>query len=778
MNVGVTLDNPLRLADQWAFSVARNSHFNHNHRSRSFSGSMSLPYGYWQVGYHYAWSDFFQAIPFNQATYRYQGDSQTHRLSANRTLFRDGTRKFGIDIGLTRRRTENRLAGERLAVSSPTISSLSFGGNYSAVLGQGYLTFNPTISHGLSILGATADDPQHRDLPRSKFRKFSLSTSYFHPLVSSLSYLASAYGQTTPDNLYSSERISVGGQYSVRGFREQYLTGNRGAYWRNELSWQPGSGDLTLFGAMDSGWVQGRAGRIDGGNVTGAAVGAMGGALNGFDSVTGWNKDAAGKPLNPKDVKLPHLSNGDWSKVAQRVAGQSIISSSLNTAINGGSFRDNLTNALLSNIGGQLNAEGANLIGENGQVLGVPGKVLSHAVVAGVAAEIGRGDGKGAAAGAMAAELAGVIMQSSLFEPANLNEKERQLRRLHEALNGNETKEQTARVIGALTGALITHTPEGAYSAADSAQTVYRYNMTDHMLMQYARDNQMDILAADKGDVAAAKRVVARREAAVMAAAVGGGGLVIAAGGITLVGAAPELVLAARLAIAGCKTNPALCLNQAGIYAADIVAPEAIIGAGAVTTGSTLILGKSEGSAKKLAQQLVKTSDELYKTKSLNTQPVADFIKSEATAGANLSTKTADYLHEIQKTNIDQLVKLFDKKQPNNRLSVFGKQFKQVLGEGGSDRKGKTKVFSSQSLTEREIFDFAQSLIGGGSLKEVMTPRGKVYFAKSGNMTINLRNYSNSSEETQARWTIDIIGNERIKDAAGIASNKYELKFR
>ncbi|HHQ4307746.1 TPA: ShlB/FhaC/HecB family hemolysin secretion/activation protein [Serratia fonticola] len=275
MNVGMTLDNPLHLADQWAFSVACNSHFNHNHRSRSFSGSMSLPYGYWQVGYHYAWSDFFQAIPFNQATYRYQGDSQTHRLSANRTLFRDGTRKFGIDIGLTRRRTENRLAGERLAVSSPTISSLSFGGNYSAVLGQGYLTFNPTISHGLSILGATADDPQHRDLPRSKFRKFSLSTSYFHPLVSSLSYLASAYGQTTPDNLYSSERISVGGQYSVRGFREQYLTGNRGAYWRNELSWQPGSGDLTLFGAMDSGWVQGRAERIDGGNVTGAAVGAV-----------------------------------------------------------------------------------------------------------------------------------------------------------------------------------------------------------------------------------------------------------------------------------------------------------------------------------------------------------------------------------------------------------------------------------------------------------------------------------------------------------------------
>lgn len=85
-------------------------------------------------------------------------------------------------------------------------------------------------------------------------------------------------------------------------------------------------------------------------------------------------------------------------------------------------------------------------------------------------------------------------------------------------------------MIGALTGALTTHTPEGAYSAADSAQSVYRYNMTEHMLMQYALDNQKDILAADKGDVAAAKRVVARREAAAIVATVGGGGLVLAAG--------------------------------------------------------------------------------------------------------------------------------------------------------------------------------------------------------------------------------------------------------
>lgn len=178
---------------------------------------------------------------------------------------------------------------------------------------------------------------------------------------------------------------------------------------------------------------------------------ALGGTLAGFDEVMNVS-------VSPDKARLPALTKDEgWSKVVQRVAGQSVISSSLNTGINGGSFKDNLVNALLSNIGNQVQAEGAGLIGDNGEVLGVAGKSVSHAVLAGISAEIGRGDGKGAAAGALAAELAGVIMQSSLFEPANLNEQERQLRRLQEALNGNEAKEQTARVIGALTGALTTY---------------------------------------------------------------------------------------------------------------------------------------------------------------------------------------------------------------------------------------------------------------------------------------------------------------------------------
>ncbi|WP_331251332.1 ShlB/FhaC/HecB family hemolysin secretion/activation protein [Photorhabdus khanii] len=42
--------------------------------------------------------------------YRYEGDSQTHRLVVNRTLYRDGKQKLALNAGMTRRQTTNVMA--------------------------------------------------------------------------------------------------------------------------------------------------------------------------------------------------------------------------------------------------------------------------------------------------------------------------------------------------------------------------------------------------------------------------------------------------------------------------------------------------------------------------------------------------------------------------------------------------------------------------------------------------------------------------------------------
>ncbi|WP_420064372.1 DUF637 domain-containing protein [Pectobacterium colocasium] len=195
----------------------------------------------------------------------------------------------------------------------------------------------------------------------------------------------------------------------------------------------------------------------------------IGGALAGFDEVMQFSKAANGTTvIDPAKTKLPMLSNSDWNKVAQRVAGQSVISSSIGTAINGGSFKDNFTTALLSNIGSQINAEGAKFIGDKGEVLGLPmddpRRVISHAVIAGVAAEIGGGNAKGAAAGTLAAELAAISLGNTFVDPA--------LREIQIT--------STGRIIGALAGAATTGKASGVNSGASAAESVLQFNFLMH----------------------------------------------------------------------------------------------------------------------------------------------------------------------------------------------------------------------------------------------------------------------------------------------------------
>ncbi|WP_261984759.1 DUF637 domain-containing protein [Providencia rettgeri] len=326
------------------------------------------------------------------------------------------------------------------------------------------------------------------------------------------------------------------------------------------------------------------------------------GALNGLDIKMGWTKG------NPADAKLPLLSNGDWGKVAQRVAAQSVISSTVNTTIQGGSFTDNFKTALLSNIGNQINAEGARLIGDNGEILGHTGKLLSHSVVSGVSAEIAGGDAKGAVVGALAAELAAITLNSKLFEPKYINEQERQLALLQDAIKGNDAKTQFTKVLGGFAGALITHKPEGAFSAANSAELVYTYNYTEHQLQQIIIENNLDMMAAAKGDKAAAQRVAARQEAAIFVGFVAAGGYVAVIGGEIVLAASPEILAAAKLGVQGCKAGLVLCINKLAISSAEVIAPESAISSGAALGAGYKLLASSEDTAKALANTAMNSS--------------------------------------------------------------------------------------------------------------------------------------------------------------------------
>lgn len=149
------------------------------------------------------------------------------------------------------------------------------------------------------------------------------------------------------------------------------------------------------------------------------------------------------------------------------------------------------------------------------------------------------------------------------------------------------------------------------------------------MLYQLSVDNQKDILAAKKGDKAAEERVVARRNAAIAVTAVAAGGYALVYGGHILIAGSAEMATAGRVALEGCKTNPALCLNNVGIFVADTVVPEAAVGTGVLAAGAVKVLGNSKEGAKDLAEGLSHASKPLLSNAKPDTHAVASLIENE-----------------------------------------------------------------------------------------------------------------------------------------------------
>ncbi|WP_052760777.1 MULTISPECIES: hypothetical protein [Photorhabdus] len=165
------------------------------------------------------------------------------------------------------------------------------------------------------------------------------------------------------------------------------------------------------------------------------------------------------------------------------------------------------------------------------------------------------------------------------------------------------------------------------------------------MLHQLSVDNQKDILAAEKGDKSAAERIIARRDAAITVTAVAAGGYALAYGGYILVAGSAEMAAAGRIALEGCKTNPALCLNNVGIFVADAIAPEAAVGTGVLATGAVKVLGNTQEGAKNLAGELSHASKPLLSNAKPDTHAVTCLIENEklyAGKGTTQVDKTAN----------------------------------------------------------------------------------------------------------------------------------------
>ncbi|TWC41257.1 hemolysin activation/secretion protein [Pseudomonas sp. SJZ079] len=239
--LGLDWDSPLGLADQLNLRAGRDAvsdSFRHSH-NQSFN--YSLPYGWWSFTYSYSQSYYRTLNEANGFAFDLDGDSKTHALRAERVLHRDSLSKTAVNFGVSHLRTRNFILGDLIDVSSQRLSEAQLGFNHGRRIGSAFVNADIGWQQGIGAFDAQRSGDPHGGEPVAHYNKYSLTLSYLQPFQlwgESLSFDSLLSGQKSEDVLFSPQRISIGGLSSVRGFKEQSLSGDSGGYWRNQLRWR------------------------------------------------------------------------------------------------------------------------------------------------------------------------------------------------------------------------------------------------------------------------------------------------------------------------------------------------------------------------------------------------------------------------------------------------------------------------------------------------------------------------------------------------------------
>ncbi|WED76057.1 VENN motif pre-toxin domain-containing protein [Aeromonas allosaccharophila] len=198
-----------------------------------------------------------------------------------------------------------------------------------------------------------------------------------------------------------------------------------------------------------------------------------------------------------------------------------------------------------------------------------PSRILAHALTQGALAAVQNKSAMVGATGAATGELVG-MMATNLYhkDVSELTEGEK------------DTVSTLATLAAGLAGGLSGGDTAHALAGAQTGKTVVENNL----LSPGAADIGFWLSKSPDCDVTCKANIakgVAEGNLVVSA------GLAGVAGGAMIVGATPEIVAAAKVALEGCKAAPVICLNNAGLQVAEAVTPGGIGAAGAIGVGKT-----------------------------------------------------------------------------------------------------------------------------------------------------------------------------------------------
>lgn len=314
--LGLSLDNPLRLSDTLALNYSRNllpgkkqrSQSGHSGRGRSdnYAANYSMPLGYWtlELGANRYYYD--QAVAGQTRTYHYQGTSTQEQANLSRTLYRNARHKVEASVGLWQKTNKSYVDDAEITVQRRRQGGWQAGITHTAYLGTGNLQSSLNYKKGTGAFSSLPAPEAAWGEGTSRFAIWTGDVNWQQPFTlgqQTFIWNSRLHGQWTDDRLTPVDRLSIGGRYNVRGYNgEITLSGDKGAYLRNDLQWRY-RGQHGVYLALDGGHVSGPStARLPGKTLLGGALGLKGR----WDARGAWHYDFfIGTPLHHPDAMHP-----------------------------------------------------------------------------------------------------------------------------------------------------------------------------------------------------------------------------------------------------------------------------------------------------------------------------------------------------------------------------------------------------------------------------------------------------------------------------------------
>ena len=254
-NFSSSFDNLLFLNDNLNLSYATNLHDDNQVKNiKSLSGSFSIPFKYNTLTYDHSYSEFKGQNPGINGSTTLTGFSQSRKVTIDRVLSNKTSFRLSTNASLTAKESASYLNGEKISTSERRLSIINAGFVLSLYLNDTTSIYlKPSWSKGVKVLNAKQDlNNISSSTPKAQFEVFkfyaSASKRFSIPKINvPITFTTEMDSQFGKQTLFGSEQFSVGGYYSVRGFRENYITGDSGYNFRNKFNLNLGSVLAPLF---------------------------------------------------------------------------------------------------------------------------------------------------------------------------------------------------------------------------------------------------------------------------------------------------------------------------------------------------------------------------------------------------------------------------------------------------------------------------------------------------------------------------------------------------